>query len=364
MAERLKDMFFTRESIDKFANAIGQHYPAFDKQRFLKLMQDESFEKMELLDKMKHTTKCLFETLPKPYKKALETLKKAAPDVKGFEAMALPDFVATYGMDDWDLSLPALGHFTKYYSSELAIRPFLDKDPEKGMACMMVWAEDKNPKIRRLASEGCRPRLPWAMALPKFKKDPSLILPILEKLKDDSSEDVRRSVANNLNDISKDNPELALEICEKWHGQSETTDKIVKHACRTLLKAGDKRALALFGYGDPSLIGVENLSFDKKALKMGETLTFSFDITVAKKSKVRVEYAVYFVKAKGKLSKKVFQVIEREYEAGTHSLTRKQSFQEQTTRKHYPGTHQISIIVNGEEKAKASFELKNEISNP
>ena len=113
---------------------------------------------------------------------ALDILKKATPDVKGFEAMALPDFVATYGMDEWDLSLPALGHFTKYYSSELAIRPFLDKDPEKGMACMMAWAEDKNPKIRRLASEGCRPRLPWAMALPKFKNDPSLILPILEKL--------------------------------------------------------------------------------------------------------------------------------------------------------------------------------------
>jgi len=321
-------------------------------------MFDESFEEKELLDKMKHTTKCLRDTLPKSYKEALDILIRAAPQVKGFEAMALPDFVATYGMDDWDLSLSALGHFTKYYSSELAIRPFLDKNPEKGMACMMAWAADKDAKVRRLASEGCRPRLPWAMALPKFKKDPSLILPILEKLKDDSSEDVRRSVANNLNDISKDNPDLALEICEKWHGQSEKVDKIVKHACRTLLKAGDKRALAIFGYSDPSLIGVENLSFDKKVLSIGNNLIFSFDINVEKKSKVRLEYAVYFVKAKGKLSKKVFKITEKEYESGTFTITRKQSFQEQTTRKHYPGTHQISIIANGEEKAKASFELK------
>lgn len=358
MAERLKDMFFTLDSINKLADAIEQHYPSFDKPRFLRLMFDESFEAKELLDKMRHTTKCLFDTLPKPYKKALDILMKAAPDVKGFEAMALPDIVATYGMDYWDLSLPALRHFTKYYSSELAIRPFLAKEPEKGMAYMLAWAVDKNPKVRRLASEGCRPRLPWAMALPKFKKDPSLILPILEKLKYDTSEDVRRSVANNLNDISKDNPELALGICEKWYGQSENTDKIVKHACRTMLKAGDKRALAIFGYSDPSLISVENLKLDKKALSIGDVLTFSCDITVEKKSKVRLEYAVYFVKAKGKPSKKVFKITEKDYDSGTYSISKKQSFQEQTTRKHYPGTHQISIIVNGEEKAKALFELK------
>lgn len=364
MAERLKDMFFTQDSINKFADAIQQHYPDFDKQQFLRLMFDESFEAKELLDKMKHTTRCLFATLPKPYKKALDILIKAAPDVKGFEAMALPDFVATYGLDEWDLSLPALGHFTKYYSSELAIRPFLAKDPEKGIACMMVWAEDNNPKVRRLASEGCRPRLPWAMALPKFKKDPAPIIPILEKLKDDASEDVRRSVANNLNDISKDNPELALGICEKWYGVSLNTDKIVKHACRSMLKAGNKRALAIFGYSDPSLIAVKNLKFDNTALNIGDSLTFSFDITVEKKSKVRMEYAVYFVKARGKSSKKVFQIIEKDYEAGSYSISRKQSFQEQTTRKHYPGTHRISIIVNGEEKAKATFELKKQAAIP
>jgi 3-methyladenine DNA glycosylase AlkC len=359
MAERLKDMFFTRDSINTFADTIKKHYPGFDKTEFLKLMFDESFDNKELLDKMKHTTKCLFETLPKPYEKALDILIKAALDVKGFEAMALPDFVATYGMEEWDLSMPALKHFTQYYSSELAIRPFLAKDPEKGMTYMTAWAEDKNPKVRRLASEGCRPRLPWAMALPKFKEDPSPILPILEKLKDDESEDVRRSVANNLNDISKDNPDVALGICEKWHGQSENTDKIVKHACRSMLKAGDKRALAIFGYSDPSLINVKNLSLDKTTLKIGDALTFSFDLIVAEKSKVRLEYAAYFVKAKGKSSKKVFKISEKDYEKGTFSVKRKQSFVEQTTRKHYPGTHQISVIVNGEEKAKVSFELKN-----
>jgi len=132
----------------------------------------------------------------------------------------------------------------------------------------------------------------------------------------------------------------------------------VKHACRTMLKAGDKRALAIFGYSDPALISVGNLKLDKKAFSIGDVSTFSFDITVEKKSKVRLEYAVYFVKAKGKSSKKVFKITEKDYDSGTYSISKNQSFQEQTTRKHYPGTHQISIIVNGEEKAKASFELK------
>lgn len=359
MAERLKDMFFTKDSIDRFADAILEHYPAFDKKKFIGMMFDKSFEKKELLDKMKHTTKCLHETLPESYKEALAVLMEAAADVKGFEGMALPDFVATYGLDSWDLSMPALGHFTKYHSSELAIRPFLDKDPEKGMSFLTACARHKDANVRRLASEGCRPRLPWAMALPKFKIDPSPILPILEKLKDDHSEHVRRSVANNLNDISKDNPNIALEICEKWKGQSQKVDKIVKHACRTLLKAGNKRALAIFGYSDPSLIDVKNLALDKKAVKIGETLTFSFDVTIEKKSKVRLEYAVYYVKSKDKLSKKVFKITEKDYGPGTYEITRKQSFQEQTTRKHYAGIHIISIITNGEEKAEASFELKN-----
>ena len=252
MAERLKDMFFTEESINGFADAIKNHYPGFDKPRFLKIMFDASFADKELLDKMRHTTMCLFDTLPKPYEKALEILKKAAPDVKGFEAMALPDFVATYGMEDWDLSMPALGHFTKYYSSELAIRPFLDKDPDRVLPYLWKWTEQDAVPLRRLASEGSRPRLPWAMALPRFKQDPSMILPILEKLKDDPSEDVRRSVANHVNDISKDNPDIALELCGRWYGQSANVDRIVKHACRTLLKAGDSRALY---WSHPEMMG-------------------------------------------------------------------------------------------------------------
>ena len=247
MAERLKDIFFTNSSINKFGDIIKQYYPEFDKEKFLNLIFNDEWKSKELKEKMRHTTICLHKTLPENYKKALAILIEIAPFIKGFEAMSLPDYVEVYGMENWDLSLPSLTHFTKYSSSEFAIRPFLAKDPEKVMAYVSEWAEDKNEKVRRFASEGCRSRLPWAMALPKFKKDPSLIIPILEKLKNDDSEFVRRSVANNLNDISKDHPDLVLDISKKWYGKSEKTDRLIKHACRSMLKAGNKRALLLFG---------------------------------------------------------------------------------------------------------------------
>jgi 3-methyladenine DNA glycosylase AlkC len=357
MAERLKDIFFTRESMGVFADSIEKVYPQFNKKKFLDLIYDGSFEDKEFMAKSKHITACLYKTLPQSYGDALDVIKMAVPLIKSAEALSFPDYVASYGMDDWDLSLPALSHITKYVTAELAIRPFLDENPDRVMACMIDWAGDKDPKLRRLASEGCRPRLPWAMALPKFKKDPSPVLPVLEKLKNDPSEDVRRSVANNLNDISKDNPEIVMDICEKWYGVSEETDKIVKHACRSLLKAGDKRALRIFGYSDPATMTVANFKADKKEIKIGDTLNFSFDLILKKEGKVRLEYAVFYVKAKGQLSPKIFKITENDYKPGTHSFKRKQFFGDQSTRKHFPGTHHMSIFVNGEEKAKISFEL-------
>ncbi len=359
MAEPLKEQFFTSASMNKLADTLTKFYPVFDKKRFLNLVFDTSFKAKELKEKMHHTTECLHIVLPESYPEALEILKKAAPLITGFESLSLPDFVELCGMEDWDLSLPALKHFTRYSSSELAIRPFIAQDPERVMAFMNDLTEDENKNVRRFASEGCRPRLPWAMGLPGFKKDPGLILPILEKLKDDESEFVRRSVANNLNDISKDHPDLALDIFERWYGHSPKTDEIVKHACRTLLKAGNKRALILFGFSDPANMKVEKLKLDKEMISIGQDLRFSFDLCMneKKKSRVRLEYIVHYVKAKGKISKKVFQIIEKEYAPGRHKISRKQSFIDMTTRKHYPGKHQIAIMVNGVEKSLISFDL-------
>ncbi len=362
MAQKLKDRFFTRSSIRQLADGIEGVYPAFDKGRFLALIYDEDWESRELKAKMRHTTRCLRATLPDSFPEALEILKKVAPQTRGFEVLTFPDYVEMYGLEDWEISIPALAYFTQYGSAEFAVRPFLDRDPKRAMGYLSSWAEHGNPDVRRLASEGCRPRLPWRMALPKFKEDPSLILPILEKLKDDESEAVRRSVANNLNDISKDHPQVVLDVCERWYGQSERTDSIVKHACRSLLKAGNRRALKLFGFSDPKQIRVEELTLEKDRLRIGEDLGFSFELCVGgeEEQKIRLEYSIHHVRARGRISRKVFQYSEKMYVPGEHWLQKTHSMADRSTRKHYPGEHLLAIIVNGEEKAKASFRLIEE----
>jgi len=358
MADRLKDMFFTGSSINKFADIVRQHYSEFNKDRFVNSIFNDEWETKELKERMRHTTICLHETLPDNYQQSVDILIDIAPFIKGFEAMALPDYVEQYGLENWEISLPALKHFTKYSSSEFAIRPFLIKNSQRAMKYMSELAEDRDEKVRRFASEGCRPRLPWAMALPEFKKDPGLVLNVLEKLKNDASEFVRRSVANNLNDISKDHPELVLETCERWHKKnSERTDWIVKHACRSMLKAGNKRALLLFGYGDSSAMSIDKLNLDEKVVGIGNDLHYSFQLTVSaeKATKVRVEYGMDFMKANGKQSKKIFKISENTYKPGTHSFSKKHSFADMSTRKHYEGKHGLSIIVNGDEMANTSF---------
>lgn len=359
MPERLKDIFFANAFIEQLGQAIGQVYPEFDQKEFAHLVYDDAWTTRELKTKMRHLTRCLRAILPDDYPQALAILVKIAPSFNGFDSLVFPDFVECYGLDEWDLSMPALAVFTQQGSSEFAVRPFLRQDPQRALAYLSTWAESENHHLRRLASEGCRPRLPWAMALPAFKKDPNPILPILEKLKADESDYVRKSVANNLNDISKDHPELMLDICERWYGVTNQTDWIVKYACRGLLKAGNERALWLFGFTGPTGLSIANLTLDKTALSIGETLGFTFElrVEVAAPPQVRLEYKVYFVKASGKSSPKVFQIREGLFEPGSHLISRKHSFEDRTTRRHHPGTHRISIMVNGVEMAAASFDL-------
>lgn len=165
--------------------------------------------------------------------------------------MFFPDYIERFGMEDYAVAVGTMERLTAFTSCEFAVRPFIKKHEGQMLEQMLGWSEHSSHHVRRLASEGSRPRLPWAMALPKLKKDPSPILPILENLKVDSSEYVRRSVANNLNDISKDNPDVALSVFRDWIGHSPETNRIVKHGCRTLLKQGVPEAMELFGFSYP-----------------------------------------------------------------------------------------------------------------
>ncbi|MCA9890935.1 MAG: hypothetical protein KC546_21305, partial [Anaerolineae bacterium] len=218
--------------------------------------------------------------------------------------------------------------------------------------------EHENEHVRRLASEGCRPLLPWNIRLNQFVKDPTPILPILETLKADDSLYVRKSVANNLNDLSKNHPDLVLDIAERWYGDNEHTNWIVKHALRTLLKKGNQRALSIFGFGDVDDVTISKLTVTPDLIAIGDDLFFSFDLLLKadQTKKLRLEYAIHYVKANGSRSKKVFQISEREVTPNTsHTIKSKQSFRNMTTRKHYPGQHKIEILVNGISKAQAAF---------
>ncbi len=355
-----KDRLFTRISLDAMMTVLSRYYPKLDVKKFKKLIYDSEWKNRELKQKMHHVTECMHNVLPDSFDESIEILLEAAPEIKGWECMTLPDYVEMYGQMFWEKSMSALTEFTKHGSSEFGIRPFLIKEPEKTAAFLEGLTDDENEEVRRFASEGCRPRHPWAMALPLFKKDPSLILPILEKLKNDESEYIRRSVANNLNDISKDNPDTVLEIAEQWYGKTPKTDWLVKHACRTLLKSGNRRALTIFGFGDSKNLEVSGFQLDKESITLGEKMTFSYllDVKTVKEAQVRLEYGIYYKKANGSLSRKVWKISEKSFDPGSHMITKRHKFIDRTTRKHYEGTHGISIIVNGEEKEKLEFMLK------
>lgn len=352
MSEKLKDRFFTPAVIDRLVECIEEVYQPFDAGHFRSILYDANWEDRELKARMRHISHALQQTLPSDYEKAIHVLTQVAPSFQGFDGMVFPDFVECFGLNHPELSLKTLTFLTQFSSAEFAIRPFLLNDTAGILEWMSNLAESDNHHVRRFASEGCRPGLPWAMAVPALKQHPYPMIEILEKLRDDESEYVRKSVANHLNDISKDYPELVLEIARRWQGQSDRTDWIIKRACRTLLKAGDARAMVLFGFTPSEALHVDKLRVDPAALLMGETVVLSFDLRVetSEAAMVRVEYAIDFVKTKGKTSRKVFHITEATCAPGIHPFSKSYTFQDRTTRKHYPGSHQVSVIINGVEK--------------
>ncbi|MDR2834374.1 MAG: DNA alkylation repair protein [Streptococcaceae bacterium] len=246
---------------------------------------------------------------------------------------------------------------TPYVSCEFAVRPFIRENEGKMMKIMLDWATSPDEHLRRLASEGCRPMLPWTAALPKFKENPSPILPILENLKADDSLYVRKSVANNLNDISKNQPELVIEIAKRWYGDNKNTDWIVKHATRTLLKKGNPEALSIFGYEHGHEFVIEDFNVEPKIVQKDGNIEFAFTIKVDEPKKVRLEYAIDFMKKNGKLNRKVFSISEGLFETD-RSYDKKHSLKDMSTRKHHVGLHRLALIVNGIERELVEFELE------
>lgn len=360
MAEALKHLY-SKEYVELLSAEISKVYPAFPVKQFHKIVFDKEWPMRELKQRMRHITECLKKVLPENYSSALNILMKVRPHMSGlkyisFANICFADFVELYGLDNYALSIPALELFTIGSSSEFAVRPFIIKYPDLMMKQMLTWAHHPHEHVRRLASEGCRPRLPWAMGLTEFKKDPSLILPILEALKNDTSEYVRRSVANNLNDIAKDHPELVLKLARQWKGQSAETDRLIKHGCRTLLKRGHTKALEHFGLRKTAGVKVQKLTLVKSSVKIGQKFDFTFSIFTPKTQKLRVEYTIDFLTAGGNISKKIFKIAEKIFiSKRPYSFSKYYSFRDLTIRKHIAGKHTLAVIVNGCILAKKNF---------
>jgi len=359
MAKLLKDLY-NKDYLHLVINEIKKVYKEFDEKAFLSAIFDEYWEQKELKQRMRHISSSIGVFLPFGYEKNIEILQKVfkkIPTKYSMENFIFQDFVEVYGVDEFEVSMKALEIFTECSSSEFAIRQFILKYPQQTMAQMQKWTNSNSLHVRRLASEGCRSRLPWAIALNEFKKNPTPVIEILESLKDDESPYVRKSVANSLNDISKDNPELVKKLAKQWLHVEPKRKALIKHGCRTLLKAGDSEVLELFGFTKPDTLHVEQFKHTQEVQKEG-ALEFSFFLKSDEAlGKLRVEYKLYFLRANKTYGEKVFKISEFSSTCREKKISKKHSFKTISTRKYYDGIQKISLIINGVEFLTKEFIL-------
>lgn len=369
MTKALKDNF-SKEYFQALGKLLKQQVPEVSVSKFVSHCYPPAFERMELKDRMRHTAKVLGSFLNPHYPTACHQLIGI---IEGFEQstnpketiqvahLFFPEFITAYGLTDIKTSIQTMERVTQFISCEFAVRPFLISEEMKMLSQMLKWSKHPHAGVRRLASEGSRPRLPWGMKIPALIHNPNLILPILENLREDPNETVRRSVANSLNDISKDHPEVVLEIAHRWRNTSAETDAILKHGLRTLLKKGNPKALKQYNL-NANLVTCKSFRLLTSKIKTGHRIEFEFSIqnTSNKTQTARIEYKVYFLRNNGTHSGKVFKISERQLLPGEIlRLSRQHSFRPITTMRYYPGKQAVALVVNGKEYEREGFELIN-----
>ncbi|NWB30296.1 DNA alkylation repair protein [Pseudomonas gingeri] len=358
-APALKEIF-NSERLLHIASEMRAVYPDFDSAGFLSRTH-QGLDELSIMQRLARVSESLHAVLPLTYKQSLKVLRQLAPRLNSsFVTLCLPHYVASYGAKDFDLSMEALKYFTTFGSAEFAIRHFLLNDFERTLAVMESWALDTNEHVRRLASEGSRPRLPWSFRLARIQADPSLAAGILDRLKTDDSLYVRKSVANHLNDITKEHPDWVLELIEGWSLEDPRTAWIARHALRSLIKQGNPRALTLMGAGAKAQVEVLDLKAEPAVIHLGDSVTLSFTLTstASASQKLVIDYGIDYVKANGGTSTKVFKLKTLHLAAGaSETLSRRQHIRELTTRKHYSGHHAVHLLINGERLGSSGFDI-------
>jgi 3-methyladenine DNA glycosylase AlkC len=355
----LKDLL-NGERVRAIGAAVAAVHPGFDAARYDSLALRD-LDALSLTQRMRRVTEALRETLPADYRAALAVLRAAAPGIgRGFAALVPPDFIGLYGFGHVAESMEALRFHTPFGSSEFGVRPFLRAEPRRALAIMEDWAVDADEHVRRLASEGTRPRIPWSFRLEAIAADPDLAAPILERLRADPSLYVRKSVANHLNDVTKAHPQWVIDRLRGWPLDDSRTAWIAKRALRTLIKAGDARALGLIGAGEAARARIENFAVAPERVELGGRVALSFDLVSegAGDQRLVVDYAIHYIKKAGGTSAKVFKLKELTLAPGARvSLGQSRRIQDFTTRTHHPGRHVVELTVNGAVMARGFFDL-------
>lgn len=362
------------ELLIRIAQHIEFHFPKFPKNRFLD--QCRPLQEHELKGRVQLIASSLKNSLPESFPQAVVILKKAALEAKpktkalnGFDLWPFLHFAQEFGLDHPEMALTYIEELTEKFTGEFAVRPFFIQHPKITQNFNLRWSLSQNHHQRRLASEGSRPRLPWGIQLKQFIKNPELNFEVLENLKLDDELYVRKSVANHINDISKDNPTIALQLLESWnqkkalHQLTSIDQKkilwITRHALRGLIKKGNPRALKLVGINTSAPVKLHNLRLKKSKIKTGEDLNFDFQIsTTSKTCNALIDFAIHYQKSNGKMSPKVFKLTQKLVTKGeVLSIAKKHSFKPVTTRKLYPGSHKLEILINGRSVASIPFTL-------
>lgn len=353
--------YFDRGAIGKMADGIKSVFPSFDKRKFVHEVFLAGWVSLELKERLRHIAEALRRTLPSDYGDATEILIQTAPNLPEFENWALTTYVELFGLEHFDRSIESMARLTEHGTAEFAVRPFINQQTDRMLKVLNKWAGDSNEHVRRLAAEGSRPRGVWVEHIHAFRNDPTPVLHLLEKLKADESLYVRKAVANNLNDISRDHPDTVIILCERWYEQGDPDTRwIVRRACRTLIKKGNRRALRIFGFTAKPALRLSPIMLIPRRPAIGSKLEFSFNLTSLGKSsqKLAVDYAILFRKANGSHTRKLFKLTETDLKPGEQRpISGSYSFRPLSTRRYYPGKHTMELLVNGRTKVEVTFDL-------
>ncbi len=355
--------------VREIAAELRRAHPPFDVTAFVASAMD-GIDQLELTARAAHIAEALYDFLPQPFAAAAAVIEASlGPQIPATGEMGLTalrylpyvTFVQKFGLDDYEAAIRVQAELTKRFTAEFSIRVFLERYPVSTYAQMVSWAKDDNAHLRRLASEGLRPRLPWAPRLCAYRHDPRPVLAVLELLKDDPERYVQRSVANNLNDIAKDHPSLAIETCRRW-AQDAPAGRAwtIRHALRGLIKAGNSEAFRILGGEEKPRVRIGNASISLRKVALGGAVRLSFEVESMAPGPQRllIDYAVHYVKADGATRPKVFKLRTLTMHHGQKAvLSATVSLASMTTRRHYPGHHRVDVIVNGNAHSLGEFEV-------